>query len=528
MIFYTFTSDVGLDSAFSKGDGYTVNLKWYKAWSSTDQPIAYYLYYSTEKENVFSDGVKFISFDGYTEADIVDLDPGQLYYFSVRPIEYDDILVDLSSLPIAYGNLKFFPESLLREDITDESLIIPLLDTDGFPDYGFVKIGTELIQYLSVDRVNHDLILNDISNRGAYETSVTIHQMDGYDGYAYWSPSVTYSLGKESLIYDRVYACQNRIDVPNYSYTETDGYKQIEKDLLTSDLSGSDEYNEDFNSYDYDGWHRTDPVKLVSGECVGSYLSGEQFCADGYGGVGRMVRGIPLQERAMQRQEYLLSITGEPVVLLRRKRTGVICKCVLPTSEYPDDRCPYCYGGKFVMGYDQYFNPRRSDGRIMVRFSNTDEDVKMNEAGLESEFSTDCWTLTVPTVKDRDILVRFDQDGNEEYRYEVLSVNRNKTVTQLQGAQKIKVQRIRKFDKAYQIKVFRDTSTLPEKINTSITNAVGLGLHKHEIVTTNKPIYQFNQLTSVNQGHNHEVVWNSNTGRLEVLETLGHTHDLIL
>ncbi len=528
MIYYTFTSDVGLDLASSRWDGATVNLKWFQAYSSENKKIAYHLYYSTEEKNVFSDGIKFISFDGYLDADISDLEPGQLYHFSVRPVEYDDIIVDVNALPEVYSNLRIYPETLLREDIADNSLIIPLLDVEGFPDYGIIRIGVELIQYLSVDRVNNNLILSDLSNRGMYNSAISSHQIDGYDGSFYRNPSVSFILGEEGTMYDRVYPCQSKFDFPNYAYTEVDGYKQIAKDLLTSDLSASDSYNENFNSYDYDGWHRTDPVKLISGECVGSYLSGEQFCADGYGGVGRMVRGIPLQERILQRQEYLLSMVGEPVVLLRRKRTGIVCKCVLPTSEYPDDRCPYCYGGKFVLGYEQYFNPRRSDGRIMVRFGPADEDVKMTEAGLESELSTDCWTLTFPTIKDRDVIVRFDQDGNEEFRYEVLSVTRNRTVLQLEGQQKVKLQRIRKFDKYYQVKVFRDTSTLPEKIHTGITNAVGIGAHKHEIVTTNKPIYQFNQLTSVNQGHNHEVVWNPETGKLEVLEVLGHTHNLLI
>ena len=100
----------------------------------------------------------------------------------------------------------------------------------------------------------------------------------------------------------------------------------------------------------------------------------------------------------------------------------------LASSEYPDDRCPFCYGTKFVFGFEQYFNPRRSDGRILVRTSPTAERLKMYEAGMESEFPQDMWTLTVPTIKMRDIIVLFDQDGNEEFRYEVSDVTRNKTV----------------------------------------------------------------------------------------------------
>jgi hypothetical protein len=92
----------------------------------------------------------------------------------------------------------------------------------------------------------------------------------------------------------------------------------------------------------------------------------------------------------------------------------------------------------------------------------------------------------------------------------------------------MRVQRIRKYDKAYQISAFRNTSSLPTKIQTGITNAIGIGPHTHEIVTTNKPINEFNQLTSVNHGHNHIVRWNPTLGKLEVLETLNHAHELII
>lgn len=952
MLYYAINTNVGLDAAISNGDGYSINIKWFKAFSNFDgYSVAYQLYYSTNRADVFSEGVKFISYDGYLSADIDNLTPGQLYYFSVRPVEYNPIVVNPSLLIAATGNLKVCPETLLRQNISNTDLIIPLIDVADFPDYGVVQIGVELIQYLSVDRANNNLILTSPSQRGYWNTFARIHNIDGYDGYSYWNPSVRFSLGKEYTTFDRIYPCQSRFDLDYNAFTIADGYKQVTKDLLTTDLSGSDAYNEDFNSYDYDGWHRTDPVKLISGECVGSYLSGEQFCADGYDGVGRMLRGIPLQERILQRQEVLLSITGEPVVLIKRQRTGIVCNCVLPSSEYPDDRCPRCFapgtlvqtedglraietinvgdrvlssdgkyykvtetiktpfegklksisttttttpilatedhpfltlrgshgvknvcgpnsnckafiergdgdaynsdvrqvksgrwharvttkqhgrkaigtfntkeeallavkeykelhsepghtlkfddaknlkekdwlvtknsliekdietiaipqkfikntklgmkrqgsevfnvdedflwmiglylaegssgkrsitfalhkkeqsfveklnkifnkynypvktyeskksngisvtvhssslakwfplflgkgcnnkkipqelmnlpnnksmaiingiydgdgskrekeivqtseilalqmvdllhrcgknplvrqqiskkltpkgnkrkiaycvnweedslnrenrkgrwkffeqkltkvkkieeidysgfvynlevegdhtyivqnilvhncfGTKFVMGFEQYFNPRRSDGRIMVRFSPADEDLKMQEAGLESELITECWTLTVPTVKDRDILVRFDQDGNEEFRYEVLSVNRNRTVTQLESAQRMRVQRIRKFDIAYQINVFRDTKTLPTKINTSITNAFGIGPHKHEIVSTDQSIDKFSQLSSIVQGHNHQVVWDASINKLVVLEALGHTHEIFI
>jgi hypothetical protein len=160
----------------------------------------------------------------------------------------------------------------------------------------------------------------------------------------------------------------------------------------------------------------------------------------------------------------------------------------------------------------------------LVRVGPADEDLKRQEGGLESDFTLDCWTLTVPTIKDSDILILFDQDNNEEFRYEVLSVTRNNTIVGLEGGQKFKMQRIRKTDPAYQIRVFRDTSKFPETLNTSIGLAVGVAPHTHTIkVNENiKSINQINQTTGISQGHNHQIV----NGK--IVPILGHTHTIIL
>jgi len=480
---------------------------------------------STDENAVFSEGVKFVC-DGYTQADISNLSPGQLYHFAVRAVEYTSA-VNVSQLPTAYDNLKIYPNSYLRANISDTASLIPLIDISDFPNYGIIQIGVELINYLSKDSLNNNLNLTNISlQRGYLNTIASIHNVDGYDGYETWVPPyASYLLGKEESN-TKVFPCQNRFEYPNYQRTDADGYHQVKVDLLTSDLSGSDEYNENFSPYDYAGWHRTDPVQLLNGECVGSYIGGEQFCADGYESVGGVLRGFSLQEQNNQRQEMLLSITGEPVVLIKRMRTGITCSCYTPGKEYADDRCPKCYGSKFVLGFEQFFNPRRSDGRIMARFSPADEDVKMQDAGLESEMLADVWTLTVPTIKDRDILVRFDQDGNEEFRYEVLSVNRNKTVNALQGGQKLRVQRIRKYDPAYKITVFRDTSTMPTTKTTLPGSTTGIPSHSHTYVINEHNVSTFNQTSGIAFGHNHKIIFNTATNRLEVLPTLGHTHEI--
>lgn len=524
MAYYLNPIRAGLDHVQSCGDGYSITLKWYLAYPNVKtNSIAYNIYYSTIKEDVFVGPPKYVSIDDALEANIIDLTPGQVYFFSVRPMEYNPDTYDLTILPIAHDNLRFYPSSVLREDMTSSELVVPLIDVEGFPTTGIVKVGAELIQYLSIDSVNDNLVLSSLNQRGVGNTTVTSHAIDGYDGYINWDSTIYYFLTGESTFHDRIFQCQSRIEYPNYAYTNHDGYNQVIKDILSTDLSGSDAFNVDFPVYDYAGYHRTDPVQLLNGTCVGSYIGGEQYCLDGYG-VGQIVRGFSLQDANNQRQEFLLNVTGRVAVLIKRVNTGIPCACYMASSEYSDDRCPICYGSKFVFGYEQYFNPRRSDGRILVKPGPADENLKMTEAGLESEFPLDLWTLTVPTIKTRDIIIMFDQDNNEEFRYEVMGVTRNNTIVGLQGGQKLKVQRIRKTDPAYQIRVFRDTSMFPSNLNTSIGSGTGIAPHTHKIVISEKitSIAQINQTTALAQGHNHAVIEGI------VMPILGHTHLIII
>lgn len=514
----------GLDQVSSLGDGYTINMSWFIAYpDNPNNQIAYHLYYSTIKSQVFSDGVKFVIVDGSTSANIIDLIPGQAYWFSVRPVEYDPHTITfLSDLPVSHDNVRFYSSSLLRSDISATDLIIPLMDVEGFPNTGVVKVGVELIQYLAIDPVNKNLVV-PITGRGFNTTPVTMHTVSGFDGYNTWNPLVSLFAVAEDDRWDRIFICQSRFEYPNFPFTIIDGYHQVLKDVLSTDLSAADAANVQFPTYDYAGYHRTDPVQLLNGTCVGSYIGGEMGCIDAYGNYN-IYRGFSLQDQNTQRQDILLSVTGRPAVLIQRVQTGVTCSCYLSSSEYPDDRCPFCYGTKFVFGYQQYFNPRMSDGRILIRTGPTEENLKMYEAGLESEYPLDIWTLTVPTIKTRDVLVLFDQDGNEEFRYEVAGVTRNNTINGLDGGQHLKTFRVRKFDPIYQIRIFRDTSDFPSKLNTSLGFAPGLPPHSHEIVINEKilSVSQINQTTALSQGHNHPIV------NGQVMEVLGHTHTIIL
>lgn len=649
MPFYPNPVHAGTDVVSSHGDGYSINVKWFQAQhSAPTYKIAYHIYFATVKEAVFAEGPKFVSIDGCLEANIIDLVPGQEYFFAVRPVEYNPAIFDLTLLPIAYDNLRYYPQSVLRQDMSDSSLIVPLIDTTDFPPSGVVKVGVELIRYTSVDTVNNNLIIpapgatvpaqlvdlgggnyfeagstnvgqgsltglsvsngvtetwtircvgvqrnssnvpiantakfiaigsktgakidqygnpiiwqangSSVNNgvltfaitetspvfregdffivkvigeisganggRGYDNTVARQHTVAGFDGLDFWDPAVPVFTIGESSMFDRVFMCQSRFEYPNHPFTMVDGYRQVLQDTLSTDLSAADAANVTFPMYDFAGYHRTDPVQLLNGTCIGSYIGGEMGCIDGYGNY-QILRGLSLQDQNTQRQDVLLSITGRDAILIRRVHTGITCACYLASSEYQDDRCPMCYGTKFVFGYEQYFNPRSSNGRIKVRPGPTPEGLKMYEAGLESEFPLDLWTLTVPTIKMRDVIVLFDQDGNEEFRYEVAEVTRNNTIVGLEGGQRLRVFRVRKTDPIYQIRIFRDSSMFPSKLNTSISFVPGIPPHTHEIVISEKiiSVAQINQTTAVSASHNHPIVNGI------VMEVLGHSHTIII
>lgn len=515
----------GVKTVESRGDGYTVDLEWYRAfWTDTTYSVAYNIYYSTNKDDVFREGVKYVVTDGtQLTAHIPDLIPGDVYYFAVRGTLYDPDELMISSLPEING-FKIYPESLLLNDIDAYTTSIPVVDLDLFPPVGIVQIGAELITYTSLDFLTNSLI-NAV--RGQYGTEARFHNVDGYDGVRdYDNPLVRIFKGFEddNMAIDLE---ENNFFYPNFARTDADGYKEITKDLLTTDLSASDTKQEDFKGYDYAGYRRTDPVALISGKCVGSYYGGEHYCADGYSGVGRQVRGLTFSDINNQRQELVLSLTGEPVVLVKRLWTGIVCRCVANNKETPEHRCGVCFGTGFVTGYKQYFNPRRSDGRIMVRFDATIDDLVVTDTGLEAETKPNAWTLTVPTVKDRDFLIRFDgASGQELYRLEVLSVTRNVTMLTDMGAQKMTLTRVRKTSPIYQWRAFRDTSTMPSELTTSIGSVPGPGgilPHSHAIKISENisDISQINQTTSVERGHNHSVI----NGIVQPV--LGHSHDIV-
>lgn len=175
-----------------------------------------------------------------------------------------------------------------------------------------------------------------------------------------------------------------------------------------------------FPGYPYSGYHRHTPSEYLLGKGGSPYS--RQVDKDGK----LLSCGIDWYDRLLQRHEMLLRVTGEPVLLYRRKWTGERCPCVQPKSNQARGRCQICYGSGFVGGFVRHINLREPDGRIYVRVPPTEEDLELQDSGLFQKFQCRSWTLPAPIIRDRDIIIRFNPDtGEETWRYEVLKVNRS-------------------------------------------------------------------------------------------------------
>lgn len=517
----------GLRTVASLGDGTSVAIEWHKAF--IDPPtwdLVYNIYYSTEKSDVFTEGVKFVVGPDLTNTTInASFKLGDIYYFAVRASGHEPGTLLFDQLP-EVGGVKIYPEGALREDISETDLIIPLDDVTGFPPTGIILLHAEPIGYSSVDFVDNNLILSDISQRGLYGYDVRIHTTDGYDGVHQFEDSFV-RLWRGFEDGNTVQGLEEIKFELQYARTDADGYRE-RVDIVTSsaDLSVVDNENDGFPPYDQTGWDRTHVADYISGKCIGTYFGGEYGCADGYDSDGT-TRGLSLQDHLNMREEYLLELTGEPVMLLRRMWEGKESSFHNSARENTIYRGLDTHGTTLVVGYEQFFSPRRSDGKILVRFGPTKEDIKREESGLENTFIPNCWTLVTPSVQDGDVIIRFNQDGSEEWRYEIIDVERNRSFLTESGAQKFTAVRVRKTDPIYQIRAIRDTSMFPSELLTSIGSVPGPGgipPHMHT-VTVNEGIVslsQVNQTTGKAQGHTHSIF----NGVVSTI--LGHSHSLIL
>jgi hypothetical protein len=522
-------ADFGLKSV-STNDGYSINLSWYRSYVNppTGYQIFYNIYFSNVPQDVFSEGVKFVSNSVTNFTKLQDaFKMGDMYYFAVRGCAFENNTFDYNDLPGTNTSLKVYPETLLSSDITSSSTNIPVIDASIFPAYGLLRLGKEILFYTSKDNVNNTLITT-IPNRGAYGTPVLPHNAtDGYDGNQLNSPMISLFTGFE----DQNHCIAEVICKSHDQYiVVSDGYK-VNLDVYSGNqnLQIVENANDGFPAYDYAGYHRTDPRDLLAGR-VNSYIGGEQGCAASDNSFGP-TRGQSMQDANTQREEELILSTGEGVCLFKRNFEGIASKYYDISRENSAHRgIDGNYGTTTVNAYSQYFNPRISSGKIMVRFPATSEKLIRKMEGLENEFSCELWTLTIPQIKPGDFIQRFNEEGSPEWRYEVVSVTKNRTFLEHSGCQKMKISRVRKTDVIYQVRCLYDASLFPKEIMTSLSSVGSLiPLHLHRLIVNEKTginLSSFSQMSSTSAGHNHAIV--AQNGQLVVQEVLGHSHNVIL
>jgi hypothetical protein len=92
----------------------------------------------------------------------------------------------------------------------------------------------------------------------------------------------------------------------------------------------------------------------------------------------------------------------------------------------------------------------------MVHFAPADEALQMrSQAGWDENFDPATWTLNVPAIKDRDLLVRFDEYGERDWIYRVDAVSRGKSFFGRYTRQKLKLSRVDKSDVIYTFKLIK-------------------------------------------------------------------------
>lgn len=415
----------GIERVSDIGQGDALFIEWNKPIKRIYKNEVFVLIYENQfRLNVF-DKPKYLAIPEPRETTITGLTAGVTLSYGVRALELPENVLDPTGMTVVNTGVYLIPEDTTVAAMLGVSdLILFVESTDGFPDAGLLLVGRETIRYTSVDRSNHSFII-PANGRGLLDSSPGIYLPD-----------------------DTVKLFVNCTDsnsvIVMATPTHQDGYNFDRfvngEGVVVSDLSANDARF--FQGFDFCGWHDAQPNLALSGvDDCGSYLGGE---IDGF-------RGFDLFDRLLANEEVLLNTTGDPVILLKRIWDGFTCDCVDSRKVTPKIRsCPECFGTMYRGGYTQFCFNRRSDCRILVSFDESPEDLFYGEKEhLQQDYEPGAWTLPIPAIRDRDILVRFDFLNQIEFFYEVLNVSREVILNRRTGRQKLTLKRLDKTDITY-------------------------------------------------------------------------------
>jgi len=442
---------IGLRVLEDAGNGMGLRFTWGKALSDdTDKQVHYNIYYASTRIDVFEDGPKAIT---TSQQVILNLfTPGDLNYCAVKATEFDPDEFNLTTLARIGTDVYRYPEGQTLQEAIEYGdgyeATVKVEDNSGFPAGGFLLVGSEVMKYST--KGDDEFYIADY-RRGIIGTIIDTHEVGESVTLWHGIQDGNTNIMLRTATWHYTQGTPRNVEEIGEVNVNADGYRAANTDILTTDLTASDDNTENFPSYDYTGYHRPSLQATFSGECVRSYVGGE---FDGG-------RGFFFQDRSLARLETLLGVTGEPVILLRRKWSGKRCNCIGLHRESMRVRCPTCYGVGFSGGYDRFVNPRpisessaNTDGMIMIRVHPYTDDLELVlDQGIRQPVELTAWTLTVPTIKDRDVIQRRNEDGSEEFRYEILSTIRNKLFFGQTGKQQFVMRRLDKTDILYQYKI---------------------------------------------------------------------------
>jgi hypothetical protein len=418
----------GMKRVTDVGNGTDVDLEW-------STPISRYynsdvnvlIYYSTDRLGIFDSPPAYLVEQGMTSTTISGLKVGTGYYFAARVMESYRGTINTAGMNESYPGVFSVPiKTTLTSILPADGYVVEVEDVSGYPEEGFLLITGEVVKYNSIDRINNRFLIPS-GGRGLNETTAVYHDV-----------------GEESELF---LLCQDDNNVIIYGTTTyqdpvSTGRMNNSVGIIVPDFSDFEKMEHD--GLDHCGYHKALPWEA---------LNGKNDCGTYLGGVYNGFRGIDIFQRAMDREEELMENVGEKCILFRRKWEGETCSCVTLRRQHPKIRsCRFCYGTGFVGGYEQILNTRRADRRVLIRFYEATEDLKLGDhTHLMQDFQPTALALFKPMVKDRDLVVRFDFTGDIEYIYEVLNVNRERFVFNKYGRQKLSIIRLDKTDILYQI-----------------------------------------------------------------------------
>jgi hypothetical protein len=230
----------------------------------------------------------------------------------------------------------------------------------------------------------------------------------------------------------------------SYSGGSSDGYFRFVSEGAAPTTTATET---DCGTSDHTGYHKTSVGDVFRG------VTASGACPSPYSRYALGGKGF--NDVIRDREEQLLQTTGRRTILLRRQHTGRRCVCYETTRGRSRKACEVCFGTTFVPGYVPYVNQKDPLGRILVRIDPFQESLPLREQGMFQEVTASAWTLSEPIVRQRDVLIIYNPNGIEEFRYEITEVTRNNLFGADSGAQKFQMKRIDPTQSIYRLDPFK-------------------------------------------------------------------------